>query len=89
MFDVRIILVEPCGALNLGSVARVMKNMGLSQLWLVNPQCDRHSDQAQHMAVRAKDILDSAQSDRHRRSNITGHLKAPRSVTRVELVDCR
>jgi tRNA/rRNA methyltransferase len=61
MFDVRIILVEPCGALNLGSVARVMKNMGLSQLWLVNPQCDRHSDQAQHMAVRAKDILDSAQ----------------------------
>jgi tRNA/rRNA methyltransferase len=61
MFDVRIILVEPCGALNLGSVARVMKNMGLSQLWLVNPQCDRHSDQAQHMAVCAKDILDSAQ----------------------------
>lgn len=61
MFDVRIILVEPCGALNLGSVARVMKNMGLSQLWLVNPQCDRDSDQAQHMAVRAKDILDAAQ----------------------------
>ncbi len=61
MFDVRIILVEPCGALNLGSVARIMKNMGLSQLWLVNPQCDRHSEQAQHMAVRAKHILDSAQ----------------------------
>jgi tRNA/rRNA methyltransferase len=61
MFDVRIILVEPAGALNLGSVARVMKNMGLSQLWLVDPQCDRHSDQAQHMAVHAKDILETAQ----------------------------
>jgi tRNA/rRNA methyltransferase len=35
--------------------------MGLSQLWLVNPQCDRYSDQAQHMAVHAKDILEAAQ----------------------------
>jgi tRNA/rRNA methyltransferase len=61
MFDVRIILVEPAGALNLGAVARVMKNMGLSQLWLVNPQCDRFSDPAQHMAVHAKDILETAQ----------------------------
>ncbi|WP_019501127.1 RNA methyltransferase [Pseudanabaena sp. PCC 6802] len=60
MFDVRIILVEPAGALNLGAVARVMKNMGLAQLWLVNPQCDRFSDGAQHMAVHAKDILEAA-----------------------------
>jgi hypothetical protein len=37
---VKIVLVEPAGALNVGSVARVMKNMGLSQLVLVNPQCD-------------------------------------------------
>jgi tRNA/rRNA methyltransferase len=61
MFDVRIVLVEPAGALNLGAVARVMKNMGLLQLWLVNPQCDRFSDPAQHMAVHAKDILETAQ----------------------------
>lgn len=61
MFNVRIVLVETAGALNLGSVARVMKNMGLSQLWLVNPQCDRDSEPAQHMAVHAKDILASAQ----------------------------
>jgi tRNA/rRNA methyltransferase len=58
---VRIILVETAGAFNLGSVARVMKNMGLSHLVLVNPQCDRSSEAAQHMAVHAKDILANAQ----------------------------
>ncbi len=58
---IRIILVETGGALNLGSVARVMKNMGLSNLVLVNPQCDRDSDEAQHMAVHGKEVLNNAQ----------------------------
>jgi tRNA/rRNA methyltransferase len=58
---IKIILVEPAGALNVGSVARVMKNMGLQQLILVNPQCDRHSDDARKMAVHAQNILDRAQ----------------------------
>ncbi|MBI4783703.1 MAG: RNA methyltransferase [Oscillatoriophycideae cyanobacterium NC_groundwater_1537_Pr4_S-0.65um_50_18] len=59
--QVKIILVEPAGALNVGSVARVMKNMGLSQLVLVNPQCDRASPEARQMAVHAADILEAAQ----------------------------
>ena len=58
---VKIILVEPAGALNVGSVARVMKNTGLSQLVLVNPQCDRTSPEARQMAVHAADILEAAQ----------------------------
>jgi len=58
---IKIILVEPAGALNVGSVARVMKNMGLSQLVLVNPQCDRASFEARQMAVHADDILEAAQ----------------------------
>jgi tRNA/rRNA methyltransferase len=58
--QIRIILVEPAGALNVGSVARVMKNMGLTQLVLVNPQCDRFSDEARKMAVHAADILEEA-----------------------------
>jgi tRNA/rRNA methyltransferase len=57
---VRIVLVEPAGARNLGSVARVMKNFGLTTLVLVNPQCDHFSDEAMHMAVHAKDVLESA-----------------------------
>ena len=59
--SVRIVLVEPAGALNVGSVARVMKNMGLSRLVLVNPQCDRLSDEARLMAVHAADVLEAAQ----------------------------
>jgi tRNA/rRNA methyltransferase len=58
---IRIILVEPAGALNVGSVARVMKNMGLADLVLVNPQCDRLGEEARLMAVRADDVLEAAQ----------------------------
>lgn len=59
--SLRIILVEPAGALNVGSVARVMKNMGMGQLILVNPQCDPVGAEARLMAVHAADILESAQ----------------------------
>ena len=58
---VKIILVEPAGALNVGSVARVMKNMGLHQLILVNPQCDPKSLQARKMAMHGIDVLQQAQ----------------------------
>ena len=61
MNEIRIILVEPAGALNVGSIARVMKNMGLSNLILVNPKCDRLSESARQMAVHAVDILEQAQ----------------------------
>jgi tRNA/rRNA methyltransferase len=57
---VKIILVEPAGSRNVGSVARVMKNFGLQHLVLVNPQCDYLETEAQIMAVHAKDILETA-----------------------------
>ncbi|AFZ02589.1 RNA methyltransferase [Calothrix sp. PCC 6303] len=58
--EVKIILVESAGALNIGSTARVMKNFGFSQLILVNPQCDYLGQGAKMMAVHAQDILESA-----------------------------
>jgi tRNA/rRNA methyltransferase len=58
--NLRIILVEPAGALNVGSVARVMKNMGLQNLVLVNPKCDRNSPEARQMAVHGIDVLEKA-----------------------------
>ena len=58
--QIRIVLVEPAGPLNVGSVARIMKNMGLTQLVLVNPQCDPLSAEARQMAVHAPEILTSA-----------------------------
>jgi tRNA/rRNA methyltransferase len=59
--QVRIVLVEPAGARNVGSIARVMKNFGLTRLVLVNPQCDRLSTEARHMAVHAGDVLEAAE----------------------------
>jgi tRNA/rRNA methyltransferase len=58
--SVRIVLVAPAGPLNVGSVARVMKNFGLSQLYLVDPQCDWLGLEASQMAVHADDLLNSA-----------------------------
>lgn len=57
---IRIVLVEPAGALNVGSVARVMKNMGLQQLVLVNPHCDPGGEEARRMAVHGGDVLVAA-----------------------------
>ncbi len=57
---VKIILVEPAGALNVGSVARIMKNMCLDELILVKPHCDILGDEARQMAVHGRDVLENA-----------------------------
>jgi tRNA/rRNA methyltransferase len=56
---VRVVLVEPKGPFNIGSVARIMKNMGLSRLDLVNP-AEYRNDDGLKAAVGARDVLDSA-----------------------------
>ena len=61
MQGIKIVLVEPAGALNIGAIARVLKNMGLTQLILVNPQCDPLGEEARRMAVHAPNILDDLQ----------------------------
>ena len=55
-----IVLVEPQGALNIGSVCRVMMNFGFNDLRLVNPRVDHLSDEARNMAVKAGSLLDKA-----------------------------
>lgn len=57
---IRIVLVEPAGPLNLGATARIMKNMGLHRLVLVNPRCDPQDPLARQMAVHAGDVLAAA-----------------------------
>jgi tRNA/rRNA methyltransferase len=56
-----IVLVAPSGALNIGSVARVMANFGVSSLRLVAPQTDHLQDDARKMAVKATPILEQAE----------------------------
>lgn len=58
--QVRIVLVEPQGSRNVGSVARVMKNMGLSELVLVRPRCDPQAPEARQMAVHGAPVLEQA-----------------------------
>jgi tRNA/rRNA methyltransferase len=60
LHHIQIVLVEPAGALNIGSIARVMKNMGLTQLIVVNPQCEVLGEEATRMAVHAIDLLSAA-----------------------------
>ena len=60
LHHIRIVLVEPAGALNIGSISRVMKNMGLTQLVIVNPQCEVLGEEATLMAVHAIDLLATA-----------------------------
>jgi len=59
--NIDIILVGTLQSGNLGSVARVMKNMGIPGLSLVRPQC-AIDDQARWMATHGDDILASAQT---------------------------
>jgi len=57
--NVRVILVEPRGPFNIGTAARIMKNMGLDDLGLVNP-ADFHNNEAYQGAVGARDLLERA-----------------------------
>jgi TrmH family RNA methyltransferase len=55
--NVRIILVEPEYPGNVGSAARAMFTLGLSQLFVVNPACDPHADEAWWLAHSAADVV--------------------------------
>tara|TARA_B100000674_G_scaffold490700_1_gene507246 strand:+ start:402 stop:1115 length:714 start_codon:yes stop_codon:yes gene_type:complete len=55
-----VVLVEPAGPLNIGSVARLCANFGVDQLRLVNPRCDPKSRESRQMAVHAGVRLETA-----------------------------
>jgi tRNA/rRNA methyltransferase len=57
---VAICLVEPIKAGNIGSVARAMKNMGLSRLILINPP-DLEDPECKKMSAGAYDIVKSSE----------------------------
>lgn len=58
MISVVLVGIETAG--NVGSVARVMKNFGLSELVLVDPKCKHESKEALDRASHAKDVLKKA-----------------------------
>ncbi len=56
----RVVLVRPHFAGNLGSVARVMRNFGLSELVLVAPYTFPDNPEARRLATHGGDVLDAA-----------------------------
>jgi TrmH family RNA methyltransferase len=80
--NIRIILVRPKFAGNVGAVARAMANMNLQQLCLVAPQCDPLSPDARKPGVRAGAILEAARTVQTLRD-------ALESVTYTVATSCR
>ena len=56
-----LVLVEPSGTLNLGSIARLCKNYEINALRLVNPKCNPNDELAMRMAVKGKIFLEKPQ----------------------------
>jgi len=56
----RVVLIRPQVAGNLGATARVMRNMGLSDLVLVAPAADRDSREARQLSTHGEAILENA-----------------------------
>jgi tRNA/rRNA methyltransferase len=55
-----VVLVEPAGPLNVGSVARLCANFQVAELRLVAPRCDHLGAEARLMAVHAEGLLERA-----------------------------
>jgi tRNA/rRNA methyltransferase len=55
-----VVLVEPAGPLNVGSVARLCANFAIEQLRLVAPRCDHRGPEARQMAVHGEALLEQA-----------------------------
>jgi len=57
--NLKIILVEPNGPLNVGSVARLCSNFEVDELRIVSPKCDIFSLDSKKMALKGQKFLDN------------------------------
>ena len=56
--NLNVILVEPNGPLNVGSVARLCSNFEVNELRIVSPKCDIFSLEAKKMALKGQKFID-------------------------------
>jgi len=59
-FNLKIILVEPSGPLNIGSVARLCSNFQVDELRLVSPLCDINSLETKKMALKGIKFINNS-----------------------------
>ncbi len=57
--NLKVILVEPSGPLNVGSVARLCSNFEVEELRIVSPKCNIKSLEAKKMALKGQKYLDN------------------------------
>ena len=57
--NLKVILVEPNGPLNVGSIARLCSNFEVDELRIVSPKCDIFSLEAKKMALKGQKFLDN------------------------------
>jgi tRNA/rRNA methyltransferase len=58
VINCRVVLVRPQIAANLGATARVMRNMGLTDLVLVSPAADPRDPRARQLSTHGEEVLD-------------------------------
>ena len=56
--NLKLILVEPSGPLNVGSIARLCSNFEVEELRIVSPKCDILSLETKKMALKGQKFLD-------------------------------
>ena len=59
IFNLKIVLVEPSGPANVGSVARLCSNFEVNELRIISPQCDIFSLEAKKMALKGQRYIDN------------------------------
>ena len=57
--NLKVILVEPNGSLNVGSVARLCSNFEVEELRIISPKCDIFSLEAKKMALKGQKYLNN------------------------------
>ena len=58
-FNLKVVLVEPNGPLNVGSIARLCSNFGVNELRIVSPKCNVFSLEVRKMALKGQNYIDN------------------------------
>ena len=58
-FNLKVVLVEPNGPINIGSIARLCSNFEVNELRIVSPQCNIFSLEAKKMALKGQRYIDN------------------------------